>query len=299
MRRRADMRQQHDLAHLDQRRRDFRLPRENVEPGGQYRAIFEGADQRRLIDHGAARDVDQHAIRSQRRQDLGIDDVARRRAARQDDDQRVDRFGKGAQLGKVRIVDIRLLAARVIGDRRVEAAETFGDHLADPAQADDADTPAAQRGGKREGPAFGPEPAAHEPVGLGQASDGGNQQPDREIPHLVIQHIGRIGHDDAAGDCRLEVDRVIADAEIGDDLQFRQSRDQRRRDRHAAPCRDRGDLRPMRRKERLQRQHCFAIDHETLGQGVLDARLQLAQTQNLDRRSHHSPSRSRKSKSQP
>ena len=55
---------------------------EHVEAGGEDRAVAQRLDQRRLVDQRAARDVDQHAVRPQRREHLGIDDCARRRRRR-------------------------------------------------------------------------------------------------------------------------------------------------------------------------------------------------------------------------
>ena len=53
-------------------------------PAARIVRVAQGRDQRRLVDQRAARDVDQHAVGAQRRQHLGVDDVAgrRRRPAR-------------------------------------------------------------------------------------------------------------------------------------------------------------------------------------------------------------------------
>ena len=49
----------------------------------------------------------------------------------------------------------------------------------------------------------------------------------RGVGDLLGQHVRRVGDDDAALGRRLDVDRVVADAEIGDDLELRQALDQR------------------------------------------------------------------------
>ena len=59
-------------------------------------------------------------------------------------------------------------------------------------------------------------------VGLRQLANRREQQPDREIGDLLGQDVGRVRHDDAAPAGLGCVDGVVADAEIGDDLELRQ-----------------------------------------------------------------------------
>ena len=76
-RRAADVRQQHDVVHREQRRRDVRLVGEDVEPGGLDRARLQRRDQRRLVDDRAARDVDRACPSApSAASTFGVDEVA-------------------------------------------------------------------------------------------------------------------------------------------------------------------------------------------------------------------------------
>jgi len=76
------MRQQHGVGGVEQRLRHVRLVGEHVEPGGGDGAACERGGQRRLVHGRAAADIDQDAVRPERRQDLGIDGLFRRSPAR-------------------------------------------------------------------------------------------------------------------------------------------------------------------------------------------------------------------------
>ena len=71
-------------------------------------------------------------------------------------------------------------------------------------------------------------PTAVAQPGLGsrQFAHGIDQQPDRGIGDLLGQHVGRVGDHDAALRRVADIDRIIADAEIGDDLEIGQRIDQ-------------------------------------------------------------------------
>src|SRR6185312_742540 len=62
---------------------------------------------------------------------------------------------------------------------------------------------------------------------------------------------GRVGNDDAAFGCSGKVDAVVADTEIGNDLEFRQGRDQGAADRRVAAAGDAADLTGDFRGDRL------------------------------------------------
>ena len=53
----------------------MRLVGEHIETGGIDRAVFQRLDQCRLIDHRAARHIDQNAARTKRLEHLGIDHI--------------------------------------------------------------------------------------------------------------------------------------------------------------------------------------------------------------------------------
>ena len=56
------------------------------------------------------------------------------------------------------------------------------------------------------------------------AMNGAKQKGDGRIGHLVVQHIGCVGHHDAAPSRRRAIHPVIANAEMGGDFQVGQKR---------------------------------------------------------------------------
>ena len=58
-------------------------------------------------------------------------------------------------------------------------------------------------------------------VGLGvvQKTRGREDQCEREVGGAVVEHAGRVAHDDSVLACRRDVDVVVADRDVGDDLQ--------------------------------------------------------------------------------
>ena len=136
-RRRADMGQEHRIGKRDQLGGNAGLVLVDVEAGGQNLAGPERLDQRLLVDERAARHVDQHPVRPQRVENLGVDDMARRGAAGRDDDQNVRGFGHLDQRSIVAIGDARLRMAAVVDDVKPEAADAGCDRLADPPEPDD------------------------------------------------------------------------------------------------------------------------------------------------------------------
>ena len=82
-RRASLVRLQHDILHREERRRHVRLVGEDVEPGAAEPPFLKRRDQRRLVDDGAARDVDQDALRPERIEDAAVDELLRLRARRE------------------------------------------------------------------------------------------------------------------------------------------------------------------------------------------------------------------------
>ena len=89
--------------------------------------------------------------------------------------------------------------------------------------------------------ARGPFAGADITLGLRQFSYGAEQETDGGIGDLFGQHIGCMGHDDAALRCGVRIDMIVADAETCNDLKVWQAREQgivdrlhRRRHRHRA-----------------------------------------------------------------
>src|SRR6185437_14202690 len=74
---RADMGQEHRIVERDQLLGHARFVLEHIEPRGQDPARPQSLDQRLLVHERAARDVDQHAVGTERVHNFGVDDVAR------------------------------------------------------------------------------------------------------------------------------------------------------------------------------------------------------------------------------
>ena len=139
------------LSQRDKRLGDVRLVVVDVEAGGQDLAGPQRLDQRGLVDERAARDIDEYAVRPQRLQHLGVDDMARPGAAGSDDDENVrqpwpsrrakDSSGRRRRPGLAAVVD----------DVEPEAADPGRDRLADAPEPENSDRSASQRRGEREG----------------------------------------------------------------------------------------------------------------------------------------------------
>lgn len=55
-----------------------------------------------------------------------------------------------------------------------------------------------------------------------KAPDGVDEKRNGRVGHLIVQNVGRVGDDDAAGCGMLHIHTVIANAEIGDDIKIGQ-----------------------------------------------------------------------------
>ncbi len=211
------MRQQHHIVAGDQRRRHIGLMLEDIEPGARDPAAFQGGDQRRLIHHAAARDVDENAFRAQRFQHPGVDHVAGVGTGRSRHHQEIAFPRQVDQIGQEAIRRLQFGAVG-IENLHAEALGAGGDGAADAAQAQNAQLLAADLAGDREfrrGPASGADKA----VGGGKAARGHDHQPDGEVGDIVGQHVGRVGNGNAAGQGPVHRHQVVADAVDGDDLQ--------------------------------------------------------------------------------
>ena len=90
---------------------------------------------RRLVDDGAARDVDQDAARAERLEHVGIDHLCGRGPTRHDHDQCVDRFRHLDQVGIVLVRHAVRRLARMIDHGNARRLQPASDCLADPAHA--------------------------------------------------------------------------------------------------------------------------------------------------------------------
>jgi hypothetical protein len=104
-------------------------------------------------------------------------------------------------------------------------------HLAgDVAEGDQAQRAAAQLlDVPQRRPRLRPPPAAGQQVAVHDLALGGQQQGKRLVSNLVHEQVGHVADDDAGRGRRLDVDRIDADAAVGDDLAAPQLADHARR----------------------------------------------------------------------
>ena len=197
---------------------------EHVEAGGEDSAGFQRRDQRRLVDHRAARDVDDDAARAERLQHVGIDHLRGGGAAGHDHDQRIDVLRHLHQVRIMLVGDGRRLVARMVEDRHQRGLEPAADRLADAAHADDADLAVAQRADAQRIVLGLPQAGAHIAIGLDEFAQRRDQQSHRDVGDFLGQHVRRVGDDDVMLARIGEIDMVIADAEAGDDFELREMR---------------------------------------------------------------------------
>ncbi len=141
--------------------------------------------------------------------------------ARRDDDQRVDIARHGHQVIVELVRHVALLPAPEVADRKAERLQPPADGPADAAQAGDPDGPVAEGRGREAIVALGGPAAIAQPfLGPVEFAHRAQQQPQGGIGDFLGEHVGCVCHHDASsGGCRC-IDRVVADAEVADDLQI-------------------------------------------------------------------------------
>ena len=72
-----------------------------------------------------------------------------------------------------------------------------------------------------------PQPGTQIAVGLDEFAQGRDQKPHRDVGDLFGQHVGRVGDDDIVFAGVGGIDVIVADAEGGDDFEFRKQRQRR------------------------------------------------------------------------
>ena len=202
-----------------------RLTLEHVESRSGEGAGLQRRRQRRVVDDAAARDVGQRRGRLHQAQLGGTDRVVRGSRVGQHQHQVIglaqqrrlvdvagaqSGFGRGVEPGAV-VIDHRHAEAQCAAPR---------DGLADAAHAQDAQRCAMHVGAGKlvEDAALVPEAGAHEALGLAQSPRGRHHQREAQIRRCLGQHIGCVGHQHAAHGAGLDVDVVVADADIAHGL---------------------------------------------------------------------------------
>ena len=206
-------------------------------------------DQRRLVDDRAARDVDQRALLAERREHVGVDDVPGRLAARTGDDQEVDGGGQRLEVGEVFVTDVLRLAARV-GDLHAHRRDALRR------------SPCRSGPGRgcrpfcraslvvSSGPRFSHSPACTKRFRRTKPRPVIRISAERDVGDVVGQHVGRVGHLDAALPAVRDRHAVVADAEHRDDLELGQRVEQLRRRHRAAALHQAADARALGGQQR-------------------------------------------------
>ena len=152
------MRLQHDIVEAEQGLGHLRLPREHVQAGGAEPAAHHGFDQRRLVDHRAARDIDQPALGPERLDHLAPDQSGGFGAALAGDDQHVDVARQLARIAVVAPGDVVLASRAGVADHHAEGLRQLGDPASDAAETDDAQASPGERARERGIALLGPAP---------------------------------------------------------------------------------------------------------------------------------------------
>jgi hypothetical protein len=205
------VRLQHDMVEREQCLRHLGLVSEYVESGTAELACGQQFDQRHFVDDRAARDVDEHALRSERFEHGTADQSARRLPSGAGRDQHIDRARQRHQIGLIAPRQ-RLRAQPVPCDLHLERQRAPRDGLADAPHTDHAQSlaadPALQTHATLE-----PMPGADETIGASNAAERRQHQTDRQIGNIISQHVRRVRDRNVVGARALEVDRIDADAE--------------------------------------------------------------------------------------
>ena len=107
----------------------------------------------------------------------------------------------------------RVPVTAVIGDPAAEDLQLPGDVGADASEPEDADLLAGDAQRERRIAGLLPAPFAHMAIVAGDIPRRRQEQRDGHVGHVVVEHVRRVGDDDAASARFLHPQRVGADAE--------------------------------------------------------------------------------------
>ena len=212
------------LPQFQQARIDRGFVFEDVEAGAAEFARLQCADQSVLVDHLAARRVDDIGVGTHQLQAGRIEQVVgrgRMRAIHRDDVDLGQHLVEIFPIGRLKLLlDHRVgRFAIVVVDFEAEGAGAARHRLSDAAHADDAEAlaenaPPEHPGRRPAGPlAF---MVAQEARAFREAAGHGEDQRHGHVGGVLGQHAGRVRDRDAAAARRLDVDVVDAGAELGD-----------------------------------------------------------------------------------
>jgi hypothetical protein len=193
-------------------------------------------------------------------------------------------FLVAAPPGTIAIVlvgNARRRLSAVIDDGAIETLKTFRDHFPDPAHAYDADCAIAQRVRERIGP-FAPLARAQIFFGLGQFAQRIQQERNGGIGDFVVQDVRGVRDHDPVLARPPRIDRIVADAEIGDDFELRHLLHDRGRHGKLTSGRDGPDARRYLREEGAAVfRVCEAVDGKKLVHPFLDNGNHLSREQEI------------------
>ena len=197
-------------------------------PGAAKLVILDHAGERVLVDHLAARRVDDIGRRLHQREPPRREQMIGRRRMRAvdgDDVHAGEHLVEAVPIGCLeRLLDLRRHApAIVIVDLQAEGARPLGDGLADAPHADDAEPLAVDAMAEHPGwrPAVPFAAAALQQIrALGEPARHGEDQRHGHVGGILGQHAWRVGDEDAAVPRGFEVDIVDAGAELGDQFEL-------------------------------------------------------------------------------
>ena len=157
--------------------------------------------------------------------------------------QNVDVLRHRLQRRIIGVGHVFLLGAGVINDCQAECLASRRDGLADAAQRENTELFAAQRVVRERIGAFGnPFSCAQIAFGLREFPHCHDEKAECCVGDFLGEHVGRVGYNDAVLPGPFRVDRVIADAKIGDYFQVRELRHIRTVDFDMSPRRNRLEL---------------------------------------------------------
>ncbi len=222
----ADVGQENGARVLEQGGGHLRLVFKDIQADPADVATGEMVDESGFIDDAAAGDVDENAGGAEGGEHGGIDEVMSRRAAGAGEDEEVGVLGELGGAGAVGVGDVLRVAA-VVGDLHAAGLQAVGDGFANATEAEDTGGFATECGSERELFLL-PVASMEKAIGGEQLAAGHEDERSGKIGDIVCEHIGRIGHADAAGAAGVEIDAVITDAADGDELEGGQLGNKRR-----------------------------------------------------------------------
>ncbi|MCY1537452.1 hypothetical protein D9M68_729470 [compost metagenome] len=213
------MRREQDVVQADERLGALGLALVHVQARARDAVLAQRLRQRLGVDHAAAADAHEVALRPQRVEHLCVDQVLGRRPARCGQHQEVGPGGERLQVVEVAVRGAFARLAVVIADGHVEGGRALGDLLADGAQPQDAELLARHVRRLRNG--FAPHAFAAQPVERAELAHDADQQAEGVVGHAVVVGARAVGGGDAACARDLERHALVARAHAADQLERR------------------------------------------------------------------------------